>query len=345
MNKIISATLATAIALSLSACGSKKTPRESVDPVPTTPSALAISGSGIKGTLANALVEAFRSSDLSTVVATTQTDANGDYSLALTHASGEPITGTFVVRLTADEDTTMICDAAFCGDLERGDTIPAAQLKDLELSTITNSDGSGEIDAEINALTTMATKTILAVAASDSSIDLSSATTLVGLQKGASNTIGAMLGVDLSTTNIFDVVIVDASKSDDISTTDSVAATLTFINGALSGLNVAEDSTLAETIGNYFASVAAVTEAILKDPKAELDTETAAALVKLNSLQAEISQGVTDLAVVVQGDTTATLTFSTPPTSVDVQAIANTATDITGGTGGTGTTGGGNTGA
>ncbi|MFT4724853.1 MAG: hypothetical protein ACI9YP_001254 [Colwellia sp.] len=43
--------------------------------------------------------------------------------------------------------------------------------------------------------------------------------------------IGAILGLDLSETNLFDVVIVDASVSANVSTDDMIAATLTLING------------------------------------------------------------------------------------------------------------------
>jgi hypothetical protein len=131
-------------------------------PVPPTPSTLDVSGSGIKGLLANALVEVFDSSDVETALANTQTDENGDYTLSLTDASGEAITGTFFVRVSADEDTTMTCDTKVCGEVVRGGVVPASQLVGLELSTMSNSDGSGSISAEVNALTTLATEIILA---------------------------------------------------------------------------------------------------------------------------------------------------------------------------------------
>jgi hypothetical protein len=56
----------------------------------------------------------------------------------------------------------MTCDTKVCGEVVRGGVVPASQLVGLELSTMSNSDGSGSISAEVNALTTLATEIILA---------------------------------------------------------------------------------------------------------------------------------------------------------------------------------------
>ena len=285
MHKIIGSTLAAAIALTLTACIDDKDYVADV-PAPTIPAELAVSGSGIKGTLVSALVEVFDSANLNLVLASTQTDANGDYMITLTDATRASITGSFVVRLSAYADTTMICDAPACGDLVRGDVVPASELGGLELSTISYADGSGTISAKMNAITTLATETLLDVAASNSDLDMSDPATLMELQEDASRIIGAAFGLDLSETNIFDVSIVDASVSADVSTTDSIAATLTLINAALSGLDTETGETLSSAFEAYIAAVTFVTNAISQDPAAEFSAETLAAMEEINTVQA-----------------------------------------------------------
>jgi hypothetical protein len=342
MNKIMLTTVAAAISLTLSACyqddGTVLAPNQA-PPVPPTPSTLDVSGSGIKGVLANALVEVFDSSDLETALANTQTDENGDYTLSLTDASGEAITGTFFVNVSADEDTTMICDATVCGDVVRGGVVPASQLAGLKLSTMSNSDGSGTISAEVNALTTLATETILAVIEDDADIDLSDPEIFEAFQVDASRVIGATLGLDLSETNIFDVVIVDASVSANVSTDDMVAATLTLINGSLSGLEPGTDETLADAIETYITAVKLVTKAIINNPGAALDADTVAAMASINAVQAQVSQAIIDLASVISGDTGNAVGIVNIPDVInpdDIAASVDLDDEITGGTGGTG---------
>ena len=69
MHKIIGSTLAAAIALTLTACIDDKDYVADV-PAPTVPAELAVSGSGIKGTLVSALVEVFDSANLDLVLLT-----------------------------------------------------------------------------------------------------------------------------------------------------------------------------------------------------------------------------------------------------------------------------------
>ena len=333
MKNLLKSTLVIAVTVGLAACGNDGYVETGV------PAALDISGTGIKGALAFATVNAFKNPDLSTVVATTQTDKDGDYTLVIPSDSSSA--GTYLVRLTADEDTTMICDATLCvGGKTRGETIPSADLKDLELSTITNADGSGAISAEMNALTTLATNSVLSAAELDDKIDLSDATTLKKQQENASRVVGSLLGVNLSETNIFDVDIVDASESKNVSTTDEVAATLTLINASLSGLEPASGETLADAINGYVEAVSVVIAA----PNAT-GSKATDALAEVNMVQAEISQEVTDLAVDIEMDTGNEVDVKGVPTDVDTDFISDIKDDIgneaelTGGTGGTGGTG------
>lgn len=336
MKKIVRTTLAVSIALALTACNN-----DNNDPTPTT---LDISGAAIKGTLAAATVNVYAASDAerATVLATAQTDANGDYSVQVIDATGAEIMGTFVVEVVADEDTTMICDATMCGDVARGESIPAAELEGLSLSTITYSDGNA-ISADVNSLTTMATDTILSSAAIEgSAIDLASisAADFLEVQNDTSEIIGAILGVDLSATNIFAIDIVDASVSADVSVEDSITATLTLINASLTSLDVADGSTLSDAINDYVNAVETVTAALLVDADVDLGTANSEALATINATQAQISDEVTMISAEITTDTGVEVPTEEVPTELDEEALGETVGEIIDGTGGTGGTGG-----
>jgi hypothetical protein len=337
MKNLLKSTLVVAATVGLSACGND----DYVPPVaPAVPTTLDITGQAVKGSLALATVNVYAAGDTAkaTILATTQTDVNGDYTLQVVDATGAPIKGAFLIDVVADEDTTMICDATLCGDVVRGGSIPAIQLTGLSLSTFSYSDGEA-ISADVNSLTTMATDTILASAAlNGSAIDLAnvSAADVLGFQKNASVIIGAILGVDLSESNLFTLDIVDASVSANVSTTDSITATLTLINASLSSLDVAVGSTLAAEITAYVDAVEIVTGELLADPEAVLNP---AALVTINSTQAEIADEVTMIAAEVVSDTGVDVPTKVVPTTVDTEALSETVGEIITGTGATGGTG------
>jgi hypothetical protein len=236
----------------------------------------------------------------------------------------------------------MICDATMCGGVARGESIPAAELVGLSLSTITYSDGTA-ISADVNSLTTMATDTILSSAAIEgSAIDLAtiSAADFLEVQNDTSEIIGAILGVDLSATNIFAIDIVDASVSADVSVEDSITATLTLINASLTSLDVADGSTLSAAINDYVNAVETVTAALLVDPDVDLGTASSAALATINATQAQISDEVTMISAEITTDTGVEVPTEEVPTELDEEALGDTIGDIIKGTGGTGGTGG-----
>ena len=167
MKKILRTTLAVSIALALTACNNGDKYVE--------PATMDIMGSAVKGSLIGAKVQIFRASDttfatpLTTEPADVQTDSNGDYSATVVDASGNAIVGALVVKITADDDSVMRCDAAVaCADgTLRGQNIPNSEVRGLSLSTITEAkvDANGEsvpVDADANILTTMATDTVWA---------------------------------------------------------------------------------------------------------------------------------------------------------------------------------------
>ena len=246
--------------------------------------------------------------------------------------------GSFLIELVADADTTMLCDAVMCGDVERGDPIPASQLEGLTLSTVTYSDGTTIDNVDVNSLTTMATDAIFSAVSLNPNLDLADAATFLTLQEDASEVVGAIIGVDLSESNIFAIDIVDASVSADISTTDSIAATLTLINASLSGLD-ATGSTLEAEITAYLDAVEEVTSAVLAYPDVDLGATNSDALDLVNETQAIISVEVAEIASVVGSEEGGVvLELEEVPTELDEEALSETIGEIISGTGATGGT-------
>jgi len=334
MKKFQLSSVAIALALTLTACGGSSSNEE---PTPTTPSSLSFGGTAVKGTLIGALVEVFAASDLEQTnpLGTAQTDENGDYSIEITDDSGEPIQGAFVVRITAGDDTTMICDAILCEGGAQGEAIPVANL---ELSTITYSNDTGVVDADVNVLTTLATETIIAAATDEETVIDFGAITVEGLavmQEDASEIIGAVLGIDLSETNIYDVEIVDASNSADVSTDNAIAATLTVVNASFSSLTVDTDAgeSLGDIIVNYVAAVTEVTTALLEDPTIDVGVVASEALVLIESAQSQIAEEVFDIATEIAQDTGIKVPVTEVPTVVEVDELTEIIGDVVAGTG------------
>ena len=311
MKKIVRTTLAVSIALALTACNHND------DAVTVTPATVDLAGSVVKGALIDAKVQIYRASDtafatpLTTEPVDVQTDENGDYTATVVDASGEAIVGALVVNITADDNTQMRCDAAVsCGEVLRGELIPTSEIADISVSTLTvaavDADGASiAIDADANTLTTMATDAVLAQVAANTNLDIDNlpVESVVALQKNASLIVGKSLGIDLSTTNIYDIKIVDATDTQavaDAATNANDAAsitnTLTLVNASLAAITVPEGSTLADSINSYVQNVAVVSEAVAEALAEGTDIanalaapEVAAAQVAVAETQVEIS--------------------------------------------------------
>jgi hypothetical protein len=352
MKTIVRTTLAVSIALALTACNDDKypVPTEPLPIVPTTPTKLAISGEAIKGTLKLATVELFSADNLFTAIGTTQTDEAGQYTLSVTDEAGRVMVGGFVVKISADDDSTMICDAAVAcgtGDSEvlRGADVPAAQLVGLSLSSFTFADSGSDVVpvVNVNSLSTMATDAIIASAALEgSAINLSTLTAgeATGLKIAGSEVVGAILGVDLSAVNLFDLAIVDATKTADVSTTDSIAATLTLINGSLANIEVAEDATMGDSLSSYFTSVETIATAIFADPEVDLAADFGTELTAITAVQADISAESALILTEIEMETGTTIPVEEIPDQVDPEEIKKVIGEIVISTGGTGATGG-----
>ena len=197
----------------LSACGSDSD-NEVIKSV-SQEQKVAITGTVVKGTLASAIVQLFKASDLATPIATTSTGTNGEYELTYTVMKGENF-GTLIVKVSVDDDTTMVCDADECDGVANGSTLVATELGVLELSThlaidANQNDQVNVNNVPINTLTTVATSIILAET-SDSDLSAMTLSSLSSLQKEVTLVVMSALGVSTDVgTNLFDINLPDAS--------------------------------------------------------------------------------------------------------------------------------------
>ncbi|GAW95754.1 MULTISPECIES: hypothetical protein [Colwellia] len=374
MKKIVHLTLAASIALALTACHNDKKDAPVIEPppVPVVPATLDISGAAVKGALIGAKVQIYRASDialatpLTTEPADVQTDENGDYTATVVDASGEAIVGALVVNITADDDTVMRCDAAvMCADgTLRGENIPNEEIAGISVSTLTFAavDADGEsiaIDADANTFTTMATDAVFSQLAINTNLDIDNLSFegVVALQKNASLIVGEILGIDLSSTNIYDIKIVDSTDTQAFADAaaaagDNVDVTtqLTSFNAALAVLDTT-GSTISATINNYVQTVAVVSTTLV-DALAEgtdiaialAEPDAVAALAVLAPAQTAISDEATLIQDAVQTDIDnnddidiviekVIIPAIVPPIEIDLGDII-VPTGATGGTGG-----------
>lgn len=367
MKNLLKSTLVVAVAVGLSACGND----DYVAPVePTIPTTLDLTGSIVKGSLISAKVQIYRASDtafttpLTTDPVDVQTDDKGDYTATVVDASGNAIVGSLVVNITTDDDTEMRCDAAVaCADgTLRGNLIPTSEIAGLSLSTITLAtvDASGAsvpIDADANTFTTMATDAVLAQVTANPNIkiDTLGASGFAALQKNASVVVGTLLGVDLSTTSVFDIKIVDSTDTDaftaaatDAGNGASLTNTLTLINSSFAAITGEAGSTISDTINSYVQKVAVVSATAAVAIANEEDVTAAlagnavaqAAFAAVTGFQTEISDNVAKTKAAVE-EKTGIIVSDVVPTIIADDVLSGIVLDdvpldsITGATGGT----------
>jgi len=326
MKNILHVTLAVAMSLSLAACSDNPnyTPDIPLPEPEPEPIAVELSGSIDKGALKFATVLIYRASDfdfespLLTVPADVQTDENGDYSATVVNNANQAIRGVLVVRVTADADTVMVCDAPVsCGDTPRGQDIPSDQLDGLSLKTLTQSttdaDGNGlPISADVNAITTLATDVVIAQVKiiPDLDIDNLASDGVVALQKNASAVVGQILGVDLSETNIYKIKISDATDTQAMDTAATEAGddavntnTLTLINASFADLPVQEDPdepsqnlNFGNTLNSFIDNVKVITTIVVEAVSKQENVTNALATVDagVRQIVADTQQKVAD---------------------------------------------------
>jgi hypothetical protein len=227
MNKlnITKTSLAVLIAMStLVSCGGASTPNP--DNIPDTAAinditVADISGSAVKGTLSNADVSVVQmnGSEIS-ITSAHRTDNNGAVSFTVQGDSGFAINSMFKVTVTAQNDTTMLCDAISCAGTGLGESFSGSPLTGSELTTLTYvevpyknvSDSNADASFQANALTTIATSLIEKAVAEGKNVSVRPLYELA-LSEFSAYTLKA-LGIFSPKSNIFDMTLISAESYD-----------------------------------------------------------------------------------------------------------------------------------
>ena len=212
-----------------------------VTPDPVVTQDVSITGTAIKGTLASAVVELFEANDLETPIAVTSTGENGEYELTFTGTKGESF-GTLVIKISVNDNTTMICDAGDCNGVANGAILNFAEIGNLELWShlvidASQSDTVTVTQIPVNTLTTAATSLLLA---NTSASELSAMTesNLLVLQDELTQVLLAALGIVADADiNLLNINLPDASNIPLGLTNFNVASNLQGLISQLAMLN------------------------------------------------------------------------------------------------------------
>ncbi|MBU3020250.1 discoidin domain-containing protein [Aestuariibacter sp. A3R04] len=265
----------------LSGCGGSSNEPDPQD-APQPPSTQAeLSGSVIKGTMigANLSATALVGGEASSSGA--ETDSNGTAFFTVNSKPGFAFKGLYRIDATADNDTTMICDASACGAVGLGETVDATQLDGVTLSTLTwvesplgsQADGTAEAEFQANALTTFAT--VLVEQAIAEGRNISAQATLLPAQSEYSVLLMRILGVDASNVDVFSMPLVSVDSVDSVADLSGNALTASLINAALA--NTTEDVTIAAHI-NALTALVKLAAAGDEDAITQIRTQLLAAL-------------------------------------------------------------------
>jgi hypothetical protein len=180
-----------------------------------------ISGSAVKGTLSNADVSVIQMNGSAiTIMSDSQTDSNGAVSFAVQGDAGFGINSMFKVVVTAQNDTTMMCDAISCAGTELGKSFSGSPLTGSELTTLTyvevpytnTSDSQADAVFQANALTTIATSLIEKAVAEGKNVSVRPLYELA-ITEFSETTLKA-IGVFSPGSNIFQIPLVSAESYD-----------------------------------------------------------------------------------------------------------------------------------
>ncbi|MEW6996606.1 hypothetical protein AADZ86_02710 [Colwelliaceae bacterium BS250] len=245
-----------------------------------------VSGSALKGLLIGADVNFYHHSDLTNSAFSTTTDSEGNYNL---EAPTEDF-GIYVVRVTANGDTTMICDALDCGVdaagvlIGFGGTVPANLLTGVELSNLIFVDElSIPQTAQVNAITSVATEVFIETVISDENFDPAAVTVdgFSNIQESVSTTVAVMFGVDVTAgTNVFELTLPNPNDSTELAAATSAEAGFAMINSAIatsSGESIAASvDAVVETASTLVNSDTTESDQAWLDTQAALLAETVA---------------------------------------------------------------------
>ncbi|MCV2885519.1 discoidin domain-containing protein [Aestuariibacter sp. AA17] len=178
-----------------------------------------ITGSVVKGPVyaASLNISTLNNSTL-TIASGGETLNDGSFSIALQSEPGFGINSIIALTAEANDNTVVVCDAAQCGDRTIGESLSAAQVGNLSLTTLSHvavdynnsAGGSTNATVQLNALTTLATTLIQR--AIDNGQNVSSSALLEIAQQDASSLLLRVFGWQTNSVNLFDEAVVDAQS-------------------------------------------------------------------------------------------------------------------------------------
>lgn len=227
MNKLNKTKVPAAMLLAMSTlygCGSGSDPDPTNVPpqaaVNTTTSADVV-GTATKGTLRNASVtlSQLNGADIS-ITSDDQTDATGAVNLAVQARDGFGINSAMTVTVTADGDTSMMCDAPSCAGVNMGEALSGAPLTGTQLKSLTflsvpfgnSADSTADATFTANSLTTIATTLIQSAVAEGTNIGVLQLFDIARVEY-SEITLKA-LGVFSPGANVFEMPLISAESYD-----------------------------------------------------------------------------------------------------------------------------------
>lgn len=230
-------TLAIASSLLLTACGgggSSGAANENTSPAV----AQTVSGSAVKGVMKNATVHAYELNEKGErfgLVGTTETDAQGRYSLELDSAYQG---GLLEIEISVNDRTRMVCDASACGTKGADVELPA----NFKLNAIAaKPDPDGRVSAPVTAWSSMAAKR--------TKVLIESGKTLSEAAAQATAEVSQVAGFNVSTTAARDINDLDGASADE--------AQAAVMNAVVAGLVFASEGTesVAEKLEKFASAL------------------------------------------------------------------------------------------
>lgn len=237
----IAAAMAVAMTQLTGCGGGSSTPNVNNHPTPARTVA-EISGSVVKGTLANAAIEVYPLNATQVSIDTVKTDLKGKFpTTKITSAEGYAFNGLHRIVAVTSSGSSMVCDAAVCGKETTGQLVQGTELGDVKLKTLVwikaglgaQADGKPEADVQINALSTFASQLLEGAIAKGKSI--SAMESLVPAQLEYSTKLLRILGVDANNINLFTETLESADNAEALKTATNAVKLLSLLNGAFSG--------------------------------------------------------------------------------------------------------------
>ncbi|WP_371375338.1 hypothetical protein [Thalassotalea aquiviva] len=301
-------------------------------------------GDVLKGDVIKGDVNLYAATDLNTSIFKTVTDENGNFS-----TGGFVMqSGIYMIKVTSNGETTMVCDTTNCGTEESpigfGATVPASQLTDLELSTVTYIDAEKQplvIDEQISAMSTVGAEMLIA-SLEKSGKDISSITEagFKNLEKKTTKLTFDLFGITAPEgANLFDLSLPSLNKQGEISISNELAATVSMFNASIIGAS-GDGVSISDAINN---TAVLATSFILDDTPANNNAWLALQKNVANKAAAvgEAQAGNIPASAVsaVESNVNNGISLDEIKDSVtDIDNCASQDSCLTGGTGGTGIT-------